>query len=303
MTPKGSRKICLPHFARLHPSLTCLLCVVFILLFGLTLDAVVVDKAKAHERRHFLEYINGMIPGFDPAQVAALSGTAADLDTPQLVEIKRYLVMLRAVNPDYRFVYLMAKQGDNLIFLVDAEDENSEDYSAPGEIYPEASEQLLQIFDTGQPFIEGPVSDSFGTWISAIAPLLNPDDGAVSAVLGIDIDAKQWASSINSYHLFSTIITLLVAVIVVIFCLTLASISKDRDKIRRTNQDLEESLAQVKLLEGIIPICAYCKKIRDDQESWLRVEEYISEHTDAEFSHGMCPDCYEKNLNEIVSEN
>jgi sigma-B regulation protein RsbU (phosphoserine phosphatase) len=63
---------------------------------------------------------------------------------------------------------------------------------------------------------------------------------------------------------------------------------------------LEAALAKVKQLEGIIPICMYCKKIRDDHESWHQLERYITEHTEAFFSHGVCPECHEKAMNEIV---
>lgn len=58
--------------------------------------------------------------------------------------------------------------------------------------------------------------------------------------------------------------------------------------------ELEDALAQVKQLEGIMPICSYCKKIRDDQNYWQQIEKYISEHSEATFSHGICPDCYEQ---------
>lgn len=54
---------------------------------------------------------------------------------------------------------------------------------------------------------------------------------------------------------------------------------------------LEASLAEVKTLREILPICSYCRKIRDDENYWHSVEEYISEHTRSRFSHGICPDC------------
>ena len=57
---------------------------------------------------------------------------------------------------------------------------------------------------------------------------------------------------------------------------------------------LEEALASVKQLQGLLPICSYCKKIRDDQNYWQQVENYISEHSEAQFSHSICPDCYER---------
>jgi DNA-binding response OmpR family regulator len=59
-------------------------------------------------------------------------------------------------------------------------------------------------------------------------------------------------------------------------------------------RELEEALARVKQLNGLLPICSYCKKIRDDRNYWQQVEGYISKHSEAQFSHGICPDCYEK---------
>ncbi|GFO55495.1 hypothetical protein GMSM_25020 [Geomonas sp. Red276] len=63
--------------------------------------------------------------------------------------------------------------------------------------------------------------------------------------------------------------------------------------------ELERALSRVKRLEGVIPICGICKKIRDDHESWQQLELYISEHSEALFSHGLCPDCYQKQMNEL----
>jgi DNA-binding NtrC family response regulator len=63
--------------------------------------------------------------------------------------------------------------------------------------------------------------------------------------------------------------------------------------------ELEATLARVKQLEGILPICMYCKKIRNDQEDWQQMEEYISQHSEANFSHGLCPECYKQQLKEF----
>jgi len=56
----------------------------------------------------------------------------------------------------------------------------------------------------------------------------------------------------------------------------------------------EAALAKVKSLRGLIPIRSSCKKVRDDQGYWRRVEEYIREHSEAEFTHGICPECKKK---------
>ena len=57
-------------------------------------------------------------------------------------------------------------------------------------------------------------------------------------------------------------------------------------------RELEASLAREKTLQGLLPICSYCKKVRDDQNYWQQVEGYIEDHADVSFSHGICPDCY-----------
>src|SRR5688572_16197675 len=61
---------------------------------------------------------------------------------------------------------------------------------------------------------------------------------------------------------------------------------------------LETALAQVKQLRGLLPICAYCKQIRSAEDYWQQVETYIMEHSDAEFTHGICPTCFERVLRE-----
>lgn len=63
---------------------------------------------------------------------------------------------------------------------------------------------------------------------------------------------------------------------------------------KRLNRELQAALDRVKKLEGIIPICSSCKKIRSDEGYWTQVERYISEHTEVMFSHSLCPDCASK---------
>lgn len=67
----------------------------------------------------------------------------------------------------------------------------------------------------------------------------------------------------------------------------------DREK-ERLSQELREALEKVKLLSGMLPICSFCKKIRDDKGYWKQLEAYISEHSEAEFSHCICQDCAKK---------
>lgn len=72
--------------------------------------------------------------------------------------------------------------------------------------------------------------------------------------------------------------------------------------LARRVRELEEAISKVKQLQGLLPICSYCKKVRDDQDYWSQVETYISRHTDVQFSHGICPDCFERVLREEVRD-
>ncbi len=70
------------------------------------------------------------------------------------------------------------------------------------------------------------------------------------------------------------------------------------EKLALEKQRLEQAMSEIKVLKGILPTCAYCKDIRDDDGYWNRLEEYISKHSDASFSHGICDACLRKHFPE-----
>jgi response regulator RpfG family c-di-GMP phosphodiesterase len=65
-----------------------------------------------------------------------------------------------------------------------------------------------------------------------------------------------------------------------------------QQKLAERVVELQAALSNVKQLRGLLPICSYCKRIRGDDQYWQQVEGYIAEHSDAQFSHGICPSCY-----------
>lgn len=73
-------------------------------------------------------------------------------------------------------------------------------------------------------------------------------------------------------------------------------------KIERQRKLLEAAVRKIMSLERLLPICSYCKKVRDDNDYWQEVEVYISERTDTQFSHSVCPDCYEKHIKPQLDE-
>ena len=72
-----------------------------------------------------------------------------------------------------------------------------------------------------------------------------------------------------------------------------------QESMARRLAELEQALANVKALRGLLPMCSYCKKIRVDDKYWQQLESYLSEHSDAEFSHGICPECFPSVLDEL----
>jgi DNA-binding response OmpR family regulator len=75
-----------------------------------------------------------------------------------------------------------------------------------------------------------------------------------------------------------------------------------QESMARRLADLEQALANVKQLRGLLPMCSYCKKIRVDNQYWQQLEGYLTEHSDAEFSHGICPECFPSVLEGVRNE-
>lgn len=79
-------------------------------------------------------------------------------------------------------------------------------------------------------------------------------------------------------------------------------IEKQKAELAQKVKELEKAMKEIKILQGIIPICVHCKKIRDDKGYWESVEKYIEERANVGFSHGICPDCLRKHFPEIASD-
>jgi PAS domain S-box-containing protein len=82
----------------------------------------------------------------------------------------------------------------------------------------------------------------------------------------------------------------------------ISELKRVQEELAAKINQLECALSKVKLLEGIIPICTCCKRIMDDKDKWQQMEKYISQHSEALFSHGYCPECYEKEIVKIKME-
>ena len=71
------------------------------------------------------------------------------------------------------------------------------------------------------------------------------------------------------------------------------------EKLMATSLNLQKALDEVKTLRGILPICSYCKKVMSGPETWIELDRYVRRHSEAEFSHGVCPECMQKHFPDI----
>ncbi|HRH26506.1 MAG TPA: hypothetical protein PLF31_03525, partial [Candidatus Paceibacterota bacterium] len=145
-------------------------CVVVLGVISTMYVGSVVDRTI---RTHLSDRARTMAEMFNVNMVRSLTGTEADLSSPEYSLIKEEITRVRSANSDVRFVYLLTQKEGDVIFLVDSEPETSEDYSPPGQVYFEASEELREIFSTTEGLLEGPSVDRWGTWLSAIYPILD----------------------------------------------------------------------------------------------------------------------------------
>lgn len=144
----------------------------------------------------------------------------------------------------------------------------------------------IAVIDWMMPVLDGPEIcrrlRSVHTSTPSYVILLTSRDASADIVAGLDSGADDYVTKPARED------ELLARVSVGVRVVTLQRMLAERVR------SLEEALANVKQLQGLLPICSYCKSIRDDQNYWRRVETYISDHSDVQFSHSFCPDCYER---------
>lgn len=156
----------------------------------------------------------------DARDVASLKGGQEDIRSPAFARIRSQLVRIKRSDPHVRFVYLMRPQDKKMVFLVDAEDPSSPDYSPPGQVYEEAKPSDFDVFNGKKrpdAIVEDPIRDRWGVWSSASAYILD-NDGKPVALLGTDVDVERALSSFNEIRQLG-IVFVLVAVLLLMLVL------------------------------------------------------------------------------------
>jgi hypothetical protein len=166
-----------------------------LLIFSLVLIGWMVVHADRELRDNMLQQTRQEAQTLNLDLIKELSGTTADPNTTAYQQLEKKISDIHLASPKCRYVYLMGRKADGKVFFfVDVKDDSKEEVptAKPGEIYDDASTELLNIFNTKVSFVEGPLPDKWGVWVSALVPLTDPQTGAVVAVLGMDFPAHDW---------------------------------------------------------------------------------------------------------------
>ncbi|MBF0533003.1 MAG: CHASE domain-containing protein [Candidatus Omnitrophica bacterium] len=199
------------------------------------------DQQQARYKERMLTDIQQIAVSIDSLKVKKLSGTAADVNDPVYQQFKLLLQTLRQNYSGSRFIYLTRLVKGQVIFLADSEPAGSPDESPPGQVYDEATPEFKRIFSQGGAFIEGPYTDRWGAWISAITVISDAQTGEVIASLAMDVSAQAYQQAIAKQRLKAI---LLMAAFCLVFLLTFIY----NQRLTRSIYMMQEGLAADLLL-------------------------------------------------------
>lgn len=173
-----------------------------------------------------------VVSSINTERITTLTGTEADLASPDYLRRKEMLATVITANKKCRFAYLMGRRQDgNVFFYADSEPIGSKDESPAGQLYTDIPSSFLKVFETGKGSVEGPATDRWGTWVTALAPLTDPTTGELIAVLGMDFDAHLWKWNVAARTALPTIL-----IVVILFLILVLVLLRERTTIQKENE-------------------------------------------------------------------
>ncbi|MHB8896841.1 MAG: sensor histidine kinase [Candidatus Geothermincolia bacterium] len=230
--------------------LRCIAAVVVIAAVGVVGLFITYRVADAQKRNYFQQreiQATTAAAAVDYRDVEALTGSARDLDMPAYQRIRAELVRIKQSDGRVRFVYLMRPAGDKLVFLVDAEDPSSTDYSPPGQPYEETKPADLDVFNGKRKpatIVEGPVRDRWGTWLSATA-YIKDAAGRPIAALGTDVDIAHALDSFEQVRRLGIIFDIIAMVLLALIAAQWIVWRYNRDSREALRKEVEASAVRL----------------------------------------------------------
>ena len=244
-----------------------------------------------YEKEHIqnvLQNSRSIAVTFSMDDIKRLEANSSDLSKPEYQHLKALLTKIIQANPQARFAYLYIQKHDEFLFLVDSEPVNSDDYSPPGQVFPEASDQDIQPFQDGKEVVTTPLTDRWGTWRSVLIPIRDESTNKVIAVFGLDIDASSWQNDLIVEVFKSTLGILLAGLLFLLYRFRVHNnvLKRDYDQLTQLKDSLKESEEKFKVITQstldiifIVDITGKLLFFNDSVENILgyRKEELIGE--------------------------
>lgn len=197
-----------------RPVFRLILPLVLVLTAGGVFTRWLVEQADQEMRADLIQQTRLLAQGLNVEQIAVLAGSAPNPKDPIYQRIKEQLTLVRSTYPFCRFIYLTARKPDgSIVFVADSEPEGTPAVSPPGQVYAEASKQFRDVFDHKTSIAEGPLPDRWGVWTSALVPVIDAQTGTPVAVLGMDVDARDWNWNLARAALPAALLALALAAI------------------------------------------------------------------------------------------
>ncbi|MEE9368533.1 MAG: PAS domain S-box protein [Pontiella sp.] len=173
------------------------------------------QRADMRMRRELMRQAISIAKAVPVNEAMSLSFTREDLNRPVYQRLCNTLKAYTQIS-GIESIYTMAlRQNGKLVFGPEGLDPDDEDASLPGEIYLQPSREDFEIFETGRPVTMGPITDEYGTFVSASAPVFDPHTGKVILTIGLDIEASEWKSKIRHARMLPIPIVLIPILILI----------------------------------------------------------------------------------------
>ena len=254
-----------------------IIAIIIILASGMILTLWTVQRQENLLRADLITKTRLIQGGISTDQVKTLTGTEADLVLPDYQTLKGELRRVQSTDPLIRFIYILGQRQDRTVFFfVDAEPPESGDYSPPGEVYPEASAILVNTFISGNETTEGPVTDRWGTWVSGLVPIIDPQTGKVIAVMGTDIDARDWTIQIINASAPAVIAMLLLVLLLLIFFYMQQRNDRERQILTASEAAIKESERRLTDIINFLPDATLVIDTEGKVISWNKAIEEMT---------------------------
>jgi PAS domain S-box-containing protein len=228
----------------------------FVILLGISYILFVWKTVEQQESHKVLQVAQSIEASLPKEELRELNAHPEELAKNKYLRLKNKLQNVIQVNKNARFAYLYLEHNGKLYFIVDSEPESSPDYSPPGQEFTEADQIDKKPFLDGQAQITQPVTDRWGTWVSAEVPVKDQQTGKIIAVFGMDYNASSWTNRIMFEVIQAILIVLVILILLFISKRSIhrnIQLRKEIEQREKAEKELKESESYFRLLFELNP--------------------------------------------------